>query len=293
MGHEHSSRSQNRRRLTLVLGLTASFMVAEFISGMLTHSLALLADVGHMLTDVGGLALAVVALKFSERPATPDKTYGYHRVEILAATANAVVLIVISIVILFEAYERFRNPPAVSSGAMLAVAVVGLGVNLAGISLLLSAAHESLNVKGAYFEVLSDLLSSVGVIAAAGVMWKTGWYWADPLVSAAIGLFILPRTWHLLKEAVDILLEGTPAHIDLGKLRSAMESVPGVTRIHDLHVWTITSGMHALSAHAAVADAFQSKAVLAALRACAAQFQVSHTTVQLEDSTCGDPDAHP
>jgi cobalt-zinc-cadmium efflux system protein len=292
MAHDHSPKVQNRQRLALVLVLTAAFMLAEFVAGLLTNSLALLADAGHMLTDVGGLALAVVAMRFAERPATPDKTYGYHRVEILAATANAVVLIVISVFILFEAYERWHNPPAVATRAMLLVAVFGLVVNLAGAALLRSGAEQSLNLKGAYFEVLSDLLSSVGVIAAAAVMWRTGWYWADPLVSAAIGLFILPRTWRLLKEAVDILLEGTPAHVDMAELRRAMESVPGVTRVHDLHAWTITSGMHALSAHAGVAAGCDGRSVLGALRECATRFRITHVTIQLEDAACGDPDAH-
>lgn len=285
--------SENRRRLSLVLGLTSLFLFAEVVGGLLTRSLALLADAGHMLTDVGGLAMALIAMKVAERPPTPERTYGYHRVEILAAVVNAVVLIVISAYILYEAYERFRDPPPVASGMMLVIAVFGLVVNLIGIGLLRAGSRESLNVKGAYFEVLSDLLSSVGVIAAAGVMWGTGWYWADPLVSAGIGLFILPRTWTLLKEGVGVLLEGTPTDVDLEAVRQAMESVPGVETVHDLHVWTITSGMNALSAHVAVRDGASGPEVLEALQRCArTQFNVAHVTVQLEGEGCGDPDAH-
>ncbi len=246
-----------------------------------------------MLTDVAGLAMAMLAMKFAEREPTPERTYGYHRVEILAALANAVVLIGVSVYILYEAFERLRNPPTIASGPMLAIAVVGLVVNIIGVVLLQAGSDESLNVKGAYFEILSDLLSSVGVIAAAAVMWGTGWYWADPLVSAGIGLFILPRTWTLLQEAVGVLLEGTPAHINLDAVRNAMEAVPGVIRVHDLHVWTITSGMHALSAHAAVADGASNREALEALQRCAGtQFNVAHVTVQIEGEGCGDPDAH-
>ena len=294
MGHEHGGRTRNRKRLKVVLVLTSTFLVAEVVGGLLTGSLALLADAGHMLTDVGGLAMALIAMKFAERPPTPERTYGYHRVEILAAVANAVVLIVISAYILYEAYERFRNPPPVASRMMLVIALLGLVVNLIGVGLLREGSGESLNVKGAYFEVLSDLLSSVGVIAAAGVMWGTGWYWADPLVSAGIGLFILPRTWTLLKEGIGVLLEGTPADVDLEAVRQAMQSVPGVETVHDLHVWTITSGMNALSAHAALRDGVSGPDVLEALRRCVTtRFKIAHVTVQLEGAGCGDPQVHP
>jgi cobalt-zinc-cadmium efflux system protein len=292
MGHDHGGRVHDRKRLKLVLLLTSVFLLAEAAAGFASGSLALLADAGHMLSDVVGLALALFAMTFATRPPTPERTYGYHRVEILAALANSVILIVIALYILYEAYERLRNPPMVATGLMLAVAALGLVVNLVSVGLLSGGSGESLNVKAAYFEVLSDLLSSVGVIAAAGIMWVTGWFWADPLVSAGIGLFILPRTWHLLKEAVGVLLEGTPADVDLEAVRRAIESVPGVERVHDLHVWTITSGMNALSAHAAVGDGTSGPAVLASIRQSVARFKIAHVTVQIEGSDCGDPHAH-
>lgn len=210
-GHAHSSASQNKRRLAIVFGLTALYLVAEVIGGLLTHSLALLADAGHMLIDVAGLGLALFAIKFAERPATPERTYGYYRVEILAALTNAVVLIGISVYILYEAYERFQNPLEVASKTMLIVATIGLGVNIVGLLILRAGSAHSLNIKGAYFEVVSDMLTSIGVIIAAIIMWTTGWYYADPLISAGIGLFILPRTWALLRESVSVLLEGTPS----------------------------------------------------------------------------------
>ena len=288
MSHGRSHRVANRGRLTIVLALTSVFLVVEVIGGLLTGSLALLADAGHMLTDVAGLAMALLAMKFSERPATPERTYGYYRAEILAALANAFILAGVSLYILLEAYERFRSPSPVASGAMLAVATIGLAVNLGGAYSLRAGSAESLNIRGAYFEVLSDLLSSVGVILAALVMWLTGWYWADPAVSAAIGVFILPRTWSLLREAIAVLLEGTPAHIDLTALRREMESVAGVARVHDLHVWTITSGMYALSAHALLADGAAHDQVMEELRRCITVFKIGHVTLQIEKSGCED-----
>ena len=205
-GHSHSPASTNKRSLALVFGLTLLYLIAEVVGGILTHSLALLADAGHMLTDVAGLGLALFAIRFAERPATPERTYGFYRVEILAALTNAVVLIGISLYILYEAWQRFKHPPEVESKGMLLVAVIGLVVNMAGIFILRKGSKESLNMKGAYFEVLSDMLTSVGVIIAGVIMLTTGWYYADPLISAGIGLFIFPRTWALLKEAVGVLL---------------------------------------------------------------------------------------
>ena len=292
-GHAHSAGSRNKNRLALVLALTGSYMVVEIIGGLLSHSLALLAEAAHMFTDVTALALAFFAIRFAERPPTPERTYGYHRVEILAALANAAFLIALSGLILFEAVERLGNPPAVQGKAMFLVATFGLIVNGVGIFVLQAGAADSLNVKAAYYEVLSDAVSAIGVILAGAIVWSTGWYYADPLVSAGIGLFILPRTWALLKEAVGVLLEGTPSHIDLNALRASMEAVPGVTRVHDLHVWTITSGMHALSAHAGAAEGVSTTGVLEALRQCVAtQFKITHVTVQLEEAECGDSDTH-
>ena len=278
-----TERPRNVKSLRLVLGLTTTYLVAEVVGGLATGSLALLADAGHMLTDVGGLALALFAIQFAARPATPQRTYGYYRAEILAAVANAVALIVISLYVLYEAYRRFIDPPAVESAGMLIVAAIGLIVNVIGIILLRRDASESLNLKGAYFEVLSDLLSSVGVIVAGAIMWTTGWYYADPVVSAAIGLFILPRTWTLLREAVGVLLEGTPSNINLADVRARIAGVPGVEGVHDLHVWTLTSGVNALSAHVILKPGDEYSIVLKAVQTLVtSSFEISHATVQVE-----------
>jgi len=288
-----SSAARHKRRLTIVFAFTASYLVVEVVGGLLTGSLALLADAAHMLTDVGGLGLALFAIRFAARPATPERTYGYYRVEILSAVANAVVLIGISAYILYEAYQRFRNPPAVESLGMLGVALVGLVVNLAGMWLLRGGAAESLNLKGAYFEVLSDMLSSLGVIAAGLIMWATRWYYADPMFSAGIGLFILPRTWSLLREAVGVLLEGTPSDVNVASLREAIASVPGVAAVHDLHVWSLTSGVNAVSAHAVLAAGAAYDAVLRAVQArVTTDFNISHATIQVEPAGHQEREAH-
>ena len=293
MGHEHRAGGRNKRRLAIVFGLTLLYLVAEVVGGLLTQSLALLADAGHMLTDVAGLGLALLAIRYAERPATPERTYGFHRVEILAALTNAVVLIGVSLYILFEAYERFLNPPEVASKAVLLVATVGLGVNVAGMLILRGGSSESLNIKGAYFEVLSDMLTSIGVIVAAVMMWLTGWYYADPLISAVIGLFILPRTWLLLREAVGVLLEGTPSDINLAALREAIGRVRGVRGVHDLHVWTLTSGLNAMSVHVVLADGSSHEEVLTGVRRCVtSDFTIKHVTVQVEKAGCAAHETH-
>jgi len=237
-----------------------------------------------MLTDAGGLALALLAIRFSERPATPQKTYGYVRSEVLAALANAVVLLVLTLYILYEAYQRFLNPPEILSGPMLIVAVVGLAVNLVSMKLLSAGSSESLNVKGAYFEVLADMLGSLGVLVAAAIVMFTGWKLADPIVGAGIGLFIVPRTWILLKQAIHILMEGTPPEIDLSLLEDKLKEIPGITAVHDLHVWTITSGVDAMSCHLVVTNmADAPKTLVSAKAAMEATFDITHTTIQIED----------
>ena len=274
---------RNKGKLAAVLGLTTAYLIAEVVGGLITGSLALLADAGHMMTDVAGLALALLAIWFAARPATPERTYGYYRVEIMAAVVNAVVLLLISVFILFEAYRRFLDPPEVASGWMLVVAAVGLVVNLVGIVILRSDANASLNMKGAYFEVLSDMLASVGVIIAGLIMWFTGWYYADPLFSVVVGLFILPRTWKLLMDGVHVLLEGTPSDVDLAALRDAIARAEGVEGVHDLHAWSLTSGMNALSAHVVLADGADHGAVLSGVsRIIADGFPIAHTTIQVE-----------
>jgi len=285
-GHHHHG---SRRRLALVLALTGAFLAVEVVAGLLTGSLSLLADAGHMLTDVAGLVLALAAMKFAERRPSPRRTYGYHRVEILAALTNALVLAAVAGYILAEAWERLRSPQPVASVPVLAVAAVGLLVNVAGALVLQRGARASLNVRGAYNEVLADALSSVGVIAGAAVITATGWFWVDPLVAVAIALFVVPRTFGLLREAVHVLLEGTPPEVDLAALRAAMEGVPGVKAVHDLHVWTLTSGIHALSAHAVLQEGAAHGTVLGTLRQRVVDgFPISHVTVQLEERCCGE-----
>ena len=277
---------QHRRAMIITFALTFTYFVIEVAGGLLTNSLALLADAAHMLTDVGGLALTLFAMWMSQRPATPRKTYGYYRVEILAALANAVVLFLIAFYILYEAFRRFQQPPEVAGLPMLGVAAVGLGVNLIGIWNLRQGSKESLNVQGAFLEVVSDTLDSLGVIVAGIILLTTGWYYADPLFSVPIGLFILPRTWGLMMQAVNVLLEGTPAHIDLKAVEEVLRSVPGVAAVHDLHVWTITSGIEALSAHVVLAVDTDPRDTLRMLERLNArlkdEFGIDHTTIQVE-----------
>jgi len=284
--NELSAGAQHRRALLVTFGLTFTYFIVEVVGGVLTNSLALLADAAHMLTDVGGLGLALFATWISQRPATPKKTYGYYRVEILAALTNAVVLFLLSFYILYEAYRRFQDPPEVQSLPMLAVAIVGLAVNLVGIYNLRRGSKESLNVQGAFLEVVSDTLGSIGVILASLIMFFTGWYYADPIFSVLIGLFILPRTWGLMKQAVNIILEGTPAHINLRAVQEAIRVTPGVADVHDLHVWTITSGMVALSTHVVLADGMSLKEGQKVLELLESQlkdrFGIDHTTIQIE-----------
>lgn len=281
--------ARNRGTLWITFGLTFSFFVVEVVGGLWTNSLALLADAAHMLTDVGGLGLALFAAWMSTRPASPAKTYGYYRVEILAALANAAVLFLMSFFILYEAYRRFQEPPEVKSLPMVAVAVVGLVVNLIGMWMLRAAAKESLNMQGAFLEVVSDLLGSVGVIAAGVIMWATGWWYADPIFSVVIGLFILPRTWNLMRQAVDVLLEATPAHISLAAVEQAMLGVEGVASVHDLHVWTITSGIDALSAHVVLKEGVPPDVARSVVERMGAvlkdKFKIDHTTIQVEHSS--------
>ena len=286
-GHSQGSGTaagQHKAKLVGALCLTLGFMGVEVAGGLWTGSLALIADAAHMLTDAGGLALALVAIRFAERPATPEKTYGYVRFEILSALVNAVVLLLLTIFILYEAADRFLNPPPVLAGPMLAVATAGLLVNLGSMKLLSAGSSESLNVKGAYFEVMSDMLGSLGVIIAALVVRFTGWRYADPLIGAGIGLFIVPRTWSLLKEAIHILLEGTPPEIDVGLLERTLTGLPGVVAVHDLHVWTVTSGLDSMSCHLVISDmARATETLLAANEALKTTFNLTHTTIQVED----------
>ena len=261
-------------------------MVVQVAVGWWANSLALLADAAHLFVDAAGVGFSLLAVWFAEKPATAEKTYGYYRVEILAALVNGVVLCVLAIVILVEAWERLRVPHEVSAGPVLVVAVAGLGVNLLAAWLLHAGAAESLNVRGAYLEVLGDALSSGAVIVAASMILATGWTPADALASAVIGLLILPRTFALLRQAVNVLLEGVPAHLDLAEIETALRSAPGVKRVHDLHVWTLTSGREAMSAHVEVEAGTPADRILDELHVVLhARFGIDHTTIQVETSS--------
>jgi len=286
-GHNHNHLSsvggRNQSRLYMVLALTGSFLMVEVVGGILTNSLALLADAGHMFTDVVGLIMALVAIKLGEKPAHQEKTFGYYRTEILAALANAVILILVGIYILYEAIQRFSKPPEVLGGGMLVVAILGLLVNLISIFVLRQGSKESLNMKGAYLEVLSDALGSVGVLVAAGIILLTGWGLADPIVGVGIGLFIVPRAFTLLNEAINILLEGTPKGLDMEEVRHSLEILPGVRQVHDLHAWTITSGMNAMSGHVVVDNLECCTDVLTqAQQILHERFEIEHCTIQIE-----------
>jgi cobalt-zinc-cadmium efflux system protein len=273
--------------MLVVLALTTTVLVAEVIGGWITGSLALLADAGHMFTDVAGITLAILAVTFASRPASDTRTYGYYRLEILAAVINAVLLFGVAAFILVEAWRRWSEPPEVEGGLMLAFATVGLVANLIGVAILRSGSKESLNVKGAYLEVLGDTLGSAAVIIAALVIALTGWQRADIVASVLVAAMILPRTWTLLREATDVLLEAVPKGTDLAAIRQHILDTPGVLVAHDLHVWTLTSGMPVLSVHVVVDEAVLADnsggQVLDALGDCLAHhFDVEHCTFQLE-----------
>lgn len=288
-----SAGSRHKKNLLIVLCLSGTYLIAEVIGGIITNSLALLADAAHMLTDVVGLLLAFIAIKIGEKKADPSRTYGYYRTEILAAVINAVVLLGISIYVLFEAYKRFQNPPEVQSKSMLIVAGIGLLVNIVGMMILRKDSEGSLNMKGAYFEVLSDMLTSVGVMIAGVIMLTTGWYYADPLISAAIGLLIFPRTWRLLKEAINVLLEGTPNDVDIHELRKSLEQTDGVKNVHDLHVWSLTSSVNAMSAHIVKDDKSSQNQLLKTLTdQTTGNFKINHTTFQIEEDGYEENEVH-
>ena len=285
-GHVHAhdgDHERGRSRLKIVLVLTAVFMVIELIGGLLANSLALMADAAHMLTDVGALGLSLFVLWFSRRAVSVAKTYGYLRLEILAALLNGSILIILSVLIFWQSWQRLRTPELIEGPLMMAVAIAGLLVNIIAALLLHGSAEHNLNVRGAYLHVLGDLLGSVGAIAAAAVILTTGWLPADALISAFVGLLILVGSWKLVRESVDVLLESVPSHIDLAALRRALHEIPGVDEVHDLHVWTLTSGFLAMSGHAVVRNPELNQRVLRDITNCMREsFGISHVTVQLE-----------
>ena len=284
-GHDHGghSRGAGRRALTFVFFLTTAFLLVEVVGGFLTGSLALLADAGHMASDAVSLGLALFAAWLAGRPATPRRSFGYKRAEILAALANGVTLVAVSVWIFVEAFRRLQDPEPILGGWMMAVAVVGLLVNVAGAAVLSRSGGESLNVEGALRHVLADLLGSVGVIVAAGVILLTGWRYADPLVSAVIGVLVLASSWKLLRDSTNILLETTPRDVDAEQVGRKMAATPGVQEVHDLHIWTITSGFPALSAHVLVGRDENCHARRRDLEAVLARdFGIEHTTLQVD-----------
>jgi cobalt-zinc-cadmium efflux system protein len=286
-GHDHAQ-GASERRMWVVFGLTASFLVVEVVGGILTHSLALLSDAAHMFTDVMALAIAIAAMRLSRLPADRKRTFGYHRFEILAAAFNATLLFFVALYILYEAYQRWLSPPPIESLGMLAVAIVGLAVNLVGMRLLSSDADSNLNVKGAYLEVWADALGSVGVIIAALIVYFTGWTRADPIVAVLIALWVMPRTWTLFKQSVNVLLEGVPEGMDLSVIDSRLRSVPGVRDVHDLHIWAIGSGKASLTAHL-ILDEVQADVQLVLNNAnelLRRDFGLTHTTLQAELEHC-------
>ena len=281
--HAHSAAAAHRGRLTVVFAVTLVILVVELVGAALSGSLALLADAGHVLSDGAGVGLALLAIRFAARPATPQRTFGYYRLEILAAVVNAVLLFGVAGFVLVEAWRRLSEPPAVASGLMLAVAAVGLVANAVSMWLLRDGQRTSLNMRGAYLEVWGDLLGSVAVLAAAAVIALTGFRAADPIASAVIAVAILPRTWRLLREAVDVLLEAAPKGVDLAEVRRHLVETPGVTDVHDLHAWTITSGLPVLSVHVVLERDADAGKVLDGLGAClAGHFDIEHSTFQLE-----------
>ena len=273
---------ETRRRLTLALAITAAVMVVEFVGGWLASSLALLADAAHMLADVAALALALVAAWIARRPATPERSFGFLRLEILAALVNGAVLFAIALGIGVEAWRRVHAPEAVNGALLLGVAAIGFAANV-GAAVVLHGGHQhSLNQRGAYLHVLGDLLGSVGALIAGAIVIATGWTLADPLISVLIGLLVLASAWRLVKESLDVLLEATPRHIALSDVHERIVSVPGVESVHDLHLWTVTSGVVAMSGHLVVKNPSDNQPILEAVQNRMRAMGIHHVTVQVE-----------
>lgn len=290
MGHDlhhraaHGERqARNRARLSATLVLTLGYMLAEIVGGWLANSLALLADAGHMFSDAVALGLSLFALWIAQRPPTPQHSFGYYRAEILAALANGAALVAIAIMVLSEAVGRFGQPRVVRGELMLAISVGGLVVNLLGMALLHSSRGESLNIHGAWLHLFTDALGSLAALVAGALVWAYGWHWADPAASLAIAVLVVYSAWGLLVESIAILMESTPRHLDVDQIRDALAAVPGVTEIHDLHVWAITGGLVSLSAHVVLQpDADSRQALVAIRRSLHERFDIDHVTIQIE-----------
>jgi len=291
LGHSHGS-DASARNLRIALVLTATLLVVEVIGGILSNSIALLADAGHMLTDVAALGLALFVAWFSKQPSTPQKTFGYLRWEILAAFVNGATLLLISAWILWEAVMRLRAPEPISGGLMLGVAVAGLVVNIIAARVLVRGSNDNLNARGAYLHVLGDLLASVGTVAAAIAIRYTGWLVADPIASILTTVLIMRGAWLLVRESVDILLESTPAHIPLPAVRGQLEAIPGIESVHDLHVWAVTPAVVSMSAHCIVREPAQHQHVLEHIHDAMRLFGIEHVTIQLERDEMHDREGH-
>jgi len=289
-----SAAGRHKRALIVAFTLSATYMLVEAAGGLLLNSLALLSDAGHMLTDVAGLGMALAAIHFAESAGRdPSRTYGLYRLEVLAALANSFLLLAVAIYVLFESYGRLMEPPAVPGAPLIIVAAGGLLVNLISFRLLRAGAEESLNVRGAFLEVISDLLGSLGVIVAGVILLTTGWGWVDPIIGAAIGLFILPRAVRLGRDALRVLLEVAPKQMDIGRIQNRLTGLDGVASVHDLHVWTITSGLQMASAHLRLAEGADYGSVLReATSLLEREFQISHATLQCDPSGFSEADRH-
>ncbi|MFC4076397.1 cation diffusion facilitator family transporter [Salinithrix halophila] len=280
-------RQQNRMGLSIALGITFGIMLLEFIGGLLTNSLALLADSGHMLSDTGSIALSLVAMWYATKPSSPRKTYGYFRFEILAALFNAVTLFVIAGFIVREAIARFLEPPKVAGGSMMMIAAIGLVANIASAFFLMRKGDvkENVNLRSAYLHILGDALGSVGAIVAGLLMMLFSWYVADPIISVLVALLILRSAWGVLRQSIHILMEGTPITVDQQKVEDSLKAIPGVIDVHDLHIWTITSGLDSLACHLWVSEESDEQHILQeAIRRVEEEFQIRHTTIQVEKS---------
>ncbi|MDR9797859.1 cation diffusion facilitator family transporter [Aeribacillus pallidus] len=285
--HHDFNRENNKKGLIIALLITVGILLLEFFGGLITNSLALLSDSGHMLSDASSLALSLIAIWFAAKPASPNKTYGFYRFEILAALFNGVTLFVIAGFIIWEAVQRFFNPPTVASGSMMLIASIGLFANLLSAWVLMRKGDvkHNVNVRSAYLHVIGDALGSVGAIAAGFIMWLFDWYIADPIISILVALLILKGAWGVLKHSIHILMEGTPVTIDQNEVKKALKSIEGVKDVHDLHIWTITSGLDSLSCHILIEDHHDSQKVLqAAIHMIEEKFKILHTTIQIETS---------
>jgi len=290
-GHNHGA-GASTRRLAIALSLTSVFLVAELVGAFLFDSLALLSDAAHMFTDSAALAIALAAVKIGQRPPDDKRTFGYRRFEILAAAFNAILLFAVAGYVLIEGIGRFFDPKPVESVGMLTVATIGLVVNLISMRVLAGGKDDSLNVKGAYLEVWADMLGSLGVIAAAVAIYLTGYNWIDPIVAIGIGLWVLPRTWVLLRDTTHILLQGVPRGFDLKAIRAAINEAAGVAGVHDLHLWSVAGDDASLTAHVALADGADAEATRRALaEMLESRFAIHHATIQTETAPCGDAES--